>query len=387
MGLFSGRVSFMRFQVKGKSPNSFGPEYLERLESKAIGKERVASSDGVEAGWSAGGHLLDLKFDLAKNIVDDTLNFALRVDANKLPSDLLKAYTQIELDALAAENPSGMPSKRQKREARMAAMDKLNQEAADGRFLKRKIFPMLWDARSNELLVGTTSISILDRLTLLFDQTFGQKLEPLSAGVLSYRLAQPRSQTRAVDDAQLSSFHKSGQGGQAQWIVDESNRDFLGNELLVWLWYLQAQGNESIKLEDGSELAFMLVRSLSLECPKGQDGRESISSDAPTRLPEAMRALQSGKLPRKIGLTIVRHDQTYELSINAELFSVSGAKLPPTEAIEDRARLEERMGQIRHLVETLDLLLDAFGKVRLAENWGKDLSQIRKWLREGAEEE
>ncbi|MFN6052181.1 MAG: hypothetical protein ACK47R_15235, partial [Planctomycetia bacterium] len=60
---------------------------------------------------------------------------------------------------------------------------------------------------------------------------------------------------------------------------------------------------------------------------------------------------------------------------------------PPTEAIEDRARLEERMEQIRHLVETLDLLLDAFGKVRLAENWGKDLSHIRKWLREGAEEE
>jgi len=315
MGFFSGRVSFMRFQVKGKSPNSFGPEYLERLESKAIGKERVASSDGVEAGWSAGGHLLDLKFDLAKNIVDDTLNFALRVDANKLPSDLLKAYTQIELDALAAENPSGMPSKRQKREARMAAMDKLNQEAADGRFLKRKIFPMLWDARSNELLVGTTSISILDRLTLLFDQTFGQKLEPLSAGVLSYRLAQPRSQTRAVDDAQLSSFHKSGQGGQAQWIVDESNRDFLGNELLVWLWYLQAQGNESIKLEDGSELAFMLVRSLSLECPKGQDGRESISSDAPTRLPEAMRALQSGKLPRKsLFDSSTIHCPTFQLS-------------------------------------------------------------------------
>lgn len=387
MGFFSGRVSFMRFRVKGKSPNTFGPDHLERLESRAIGKEKVASSDGIEAGWSAGGHLLDLRFDLAKNIVDDTLNFALRIDANKPPSDLLRAYTQIELDALAAENPSGIPSQRQKREARMAATEKLNQEASDGRFLKRKIFPVLWDAQSNELLVGTTSVTVHDRLNHLFEQTFGHKLEPLSAGVLSHRMAQPRSQTRTVDDAQLTSFHKAGNASKPQWIVDDNNRDFLGNELLVWLWYLQSQGNDSIKLEDGSEAAFMLARSLSLECPKGQDGKETITSDAPTRLPEAMRALQSGKLPRKSGLTLVRHDQTYDLAISAEMFAVSGAKLPPTEAMEDRARLEERMGQIRHLIETLDLVLDAFGKMRCDEHWGKDLAHIRKWLREGAEEE
>lgn len=385
MGFFTGRVSFTRFKVKGKAPNGFGPEHLERLEEKAIGKDRVANRDGVEVGWSAGGHLLDVRFDLAKNIVEDSLHFAMRLDANKPPSDLLKAYLHIELDAIAAENPSGKVSHRQKREARMAALEKLDREAADGRYLRRKSFSILWDGLSNELLVGTTSLSVIDRLCHLFEQTFAQKIEPISSGVLAHKLAQPRGQSRAIDDAQPSAFLKGGSGNSPQWVVDESSRDFLGNEFLVWLWSLQDAGHDSVKLEDGSEVAFMLARSLALECPKGQSGKETISSEAPTRLPEALRALQSGKLPRKTGITLVRHDQAYEFSISAEVFAISGAKMPPSEAMEDRARLEERVGQIRHLLETFDLLFDAFGKVRCAESWSKDLGKIRKWLNSGNE--
>ena len=36
----------------------------------------------------------------------------------------------------------------------------------------------------------------------------------------------------------------------------------------------------------------MLTKTLSLECPRGQTGKETISSEGPTKLPEAMRALQ-----------------------------------------------------------------------------------------------
>src|SRR6266403_5088216 len=135
MGFFSGRVTLVRFRVKGAGPKQFREEHLERLQTHAMGKQRVASSDGIEAGWTAGGHLLDTQFDLEKNIVNDTLLFALRLDSTKLPSDLLRAYTQIEIDAAAKENPSGRPSAFQKREARMAARARLEEEARDGRFL------------------------------------------------------------------------------------------------------------------------------------------------------------------------------------------------------------------------------------------------------------
>jgi hypothetical protein len=163
-------------------------------------------------------------------------------------------------------------------------------------------------------------------------------------------------------------------------VPDEASRDFLGNEFLLWLWYVLDAESDTVGLEDGSEVSVMLARTLVLECPRAQTGRESIQSDAPGRLPEARRAIQAGKLPRKAGLTLVRHDRQYELTLQAETLAVSGARLPVPEEEEERARLEERVTLLRHLVETLDLLYDAFGRHRLGAGWPKELQKIQKWL-------
>jgi hypothetical protein len=380
MGFFSGRVTFARYHVNGPSPGMFGPEHLERLQANVIGRQKVAAADGVEAGWTAGEHLLDTSFDLAKNVVNDTLHFCLRADTVRLPSELLKAYTQIELKALAAGNPSGLPSARQKKEARANARTRLEEEARDGRFLKRKVYPMLWDAQSNELLVGTTAVTALDRLHTLFQQTFGQGFEPLSAGRQAFRLAQTRQQTRNVDDASPAAFLPGVSPSELAWLPDDTSRDFLGNEYLLWLWYMLDAESDTLSLDDGSEAAVMLARTLVLECPRGQTGRESISSEGPTRLPEARRAIQAGKLPRKVGLTVVRHDQQYDLTLQAETLAVGGARLPAPESIDERGRLEERVTQLRHLLETLDLMYDAFSRKRASDAWPKELARMQQWL-------
>jgi len=380
MGFFTGRLTFTRFKIDGPPPGTFGTEHLERLDINAIGKERALSGDGVSVGWIAGDHILDTSFDLEKNVVADTLGFALRVDSQKLPGDLLRAYAAVELTAAAATNPSGIPSARQRKEARQFARERLEEEARDGRFLKRKAYPVLWDAPSNELLVASASANVIDRLATLFHQTFGCKLQLLAAGQQAYRLADLRQQTRGVDDASLSAFLPGNTPTDLAWLTDSASRDFLGNEFLLWLWF-QLDGDEDVvKLQDGSEVAVMLANTLTLECPRGMTGKESITSEGPTRLPEARRAIQAGKLPRKVGLILVRHDTQYELTLSAELLAVSGARLPAPEATDDRTRLEERVSQLRHLVETLDLLYDAFLKYRTSDLWTKELARLQKWL-------
>jgi hypothetical protein len=376
MGFFSGRVTLARYRILGAAPGLFGPEYLERLTSHVIGKQKVLAADGVEVGWTAGDHILDTSFDLAKNIVNDALHFCLRVDSQKWPSDLLRAYTAVELQALAANNPSG----RQKKEARESARLRLEEEAKDGRFLRRKATPVLWDAQSNELLIGTTSLTTIDRLHTLFEQTFGPGFEGLTAGRQAHRLAEPHQQTRGIDDASLSSFVPGSSPSEVAWAPDENSRDFLGNEFLLWLWFMLDCDSDTISLPDGSEVAVLLKRTLTLECPRGQTGRQTIVSDGPTKLPEARRAVQGGKLPRKVGLILVRHDQQYELTLQAEALAISGCKMPAPEAVEERARLEERVTQLRHLLETLDLLYDSFGRHRASDDWLKELARIQKWL-------
>src|SRR5439155_12642592 len=199
MGFFSGRVTFARFRVGGAPQGMFGPEQLKALAAHATWKHRIESSDGIQICWTAGDHVLDTHFDLAKNVVNDALQFAFRVDSERLPADLMRAYTQIDLEALSAKNPSGVPSARQKREARESARDRLEEEAKDGRYLRRKTYDVLWDAPSNELLVGTTAMSVLDRLHPHFERTFGVTFEPITAGRLAFDLAEPRRQTRGVD--------------------------------------------------------------------------------------------------------------------------------------------------------------------------------------------
>lgn len=382
MGFYAGRASFLRFKVNGPAPRMFDEEHLDRLRDRQAGRQRIAAADGVETGWTAGDHVLDTDFHLAKNVINDTLAFDLRVDTDKIPSDLLRAYYAVELKALAKNNPSGFASARQKREAKEIARERLEQEAKDGRYKKRKCVPVLWDRLTNEVLFGATSLAQIDRLCGLFEQTFGLELECITAGRRAYQLAELHARTRMVDDSAPSAFVPGVTPNDVAWIADESSRDFIGNEFLLWLWYYTDVQSDTIQLADKSEVTLMLARTLTLECPRGQTGHETISSDSPPRLPEARRAIQSGKLPRKVGLTMVRHGEQYELSIHAETLAVGGAKLPPPdEGADARGKLDDRANQLRSLIETLDLLYDAFGQKRFGKEWEEELVGMQKWLK------
>jgi len=382
MGFFSGRATFLRFKVHGANPKRFGQDHLDRLTAHKAGRQRIAAADGVEAGWAGGDHVLDTDFELAKNVVNDTLHFDLRIDVDKLPADLMRAYTAVELKTLAAENPPGLPSGRQKREAKEIALERLEKEAKDGRFKKRKCIPILWDAPSNEVLFGATSLAQVERFAVLFRQSFGHKIEAVTAGNRAYDLAELHNRTRAVDDASTSAFVPGETPGEVAWIADDASKDFLGNEFLFWLWFHTDVEGDTIDLADKSDVTVMLARTLTLECPRGQTGHETITHEGPTRLPEVRRAAQAGKLPRKAGLTLVRHGQQYELTLHAETLGVGGAKFPqlPDDVTDARAKLDERATQVRALVETLDLLYDAFGRVRFSPEWAKVLPRMQKWL-------
>ena len=382
MGFFTGRVTFSRFRVDGPSPRMFTQDHLDRLAENAIGRQRIAHSDGVEVGWFGTDHILDTQFEPAKNIINDMLFFGMRVDQDRMPSDLMRAYYAMDLKALASSNPSGKASARQKREAKESARDRLEHEAKDGRYRTRKPFEIVWDALSNEVLFGTTSVTQTERLQMLFEQTFGHKLEPVTAGNRAHQLADMRQRSRNVDDAQMSIFLPGVTPEEMAWNPDDRSRDFIGNEFLLWLWFFSDVEGDTVKLSDDSDATFMLARTLTLECPRGQTGHETISSEGPTRLPESRRAIQSGKLPRKAGLTLVRHDEQFEFTMQAETLGVSGAKMPPPkdDETEERAKLEGRATLLRNLVETNDLLFDAFGQSRFSQEWPAELARMQKWI-------
>ena len=387
MGFLNGRVTFTRYRVSGSSPLPFADDLLALAVQHAAGRHGSADpTDGVATGWSGGDHVLDLTFDLAKNVVNDALHLAIRIDTDKIPGSLLKAYTQIETEALAKLNPSGHPTKAQRQEAKEAARLRALAEAADGRFRRLNHYPVLWDGQTGVLYAGTTGTTVLERLGTLFRETFDRSLEPITAGSLATSLAGPDAEG---DQERLAEGTLSLFGGEQSelstvtWAENAPNMlDHLGNEFMVWLWHALQNDSDTVQLADGSEVAVMLTKTLTLDCPRGETGRDSLTDEAPTRLPEAFRALQSGKLPRKAGLILVRHGAQYELTLQAETLAVSGALIPKP-GDEKLAASEVRVARIdslRHLTETLDLLFDVYRRLRAGSGWSKEVSRIRRWL-------
>jgi len=388
MGFWNGRVTFTRYRVGGELPVHFGEEVLEQAQTHLIGRHGSSDPvDGVKFGWAGGEHVLDLALDQGKNLVDNAVHLAIRVDTDKIPGALLRAYTQIEVDALAKLNSSGIATKAQRQEAKEAAQRRALAEAADGRFRRLNHYPVLWDGQTNTLYAGSTSVNVLDRLQSLFRDTFDRALEPKTAGTLASGMpagdqGEKGRPAAILDDGRLALVGGTG-GAQVVWSEDgPASLDYLGNEFLVWIWHTLQNDGDAIKLSDGSYVTVMLAKTLTLDCPRGEMGRDQLTDLEPIRLPEAFRALQAGKLPRKAGMVLVRHGAQYELTLQAETLAVSGAVLPKPDdrASSGHAARIARLDSLRHLTETLDLLFVAYLDKRTSSTWSDELTRIRRWL-------
>ncbi len=180
------------------------------------------------------------------------------------------------------------------------------------------------------LYVGSSSSSAITQAADLLSRAFEIELSRVSAGTLVNDWAEEHNKKSALDDLSPAQLHPDFQPADSVWLNEfAESYDYLGNEFMMWLWWYLDTQSDTISLADDSEVTAMFARTLSLECPLGETGKESISSEMPTRLPEAMQAIRAGKLPRKAGLTLVRHNQQFDLTLQAETFGISVPRFRP----------------------------------------------------------
>ena len=388
MGFLSGPVTLECFRVSGESPRQFGPEQIKILERFAIGQAVTSSPEQADTGFLAGGHLFDLDFDLEKNVIGDALHFAVRIDTNQVPTAIRKAWMQMELATLTVDNPSGRPTKVQRQEAKEAVAQRCEEEAKSGRFRRMQQFPVLWDAKQEILYFGGSSATAAELCCDLCSQAFEIELARLTAGLRVQEWAAAARRRTALEEVTPAVLrHGDARADIAWWNGESGNYDFLGNEFLLWLWWRWETQSDTIALADESEVTGMFARTLSLQCPRDESGKETITAESPVRLPEAAQAIRTGKLPRKAGLTLVRHGVQYELTLQAETFTISGAKMRTEDAAEapqGRGILEDRIDSVHALHETVALLFHAFCERRIGNKWQSELGPMRRWLKADA---
>jgi len=388
MSFSSGSVSFRRFTVVGKAPKSVTQDMLDKLSEHALRPGEFGVPEEVEYGWSGGRHVLDGNFGFEHNVFADNLHFALRIDTNKVPGPLKKAWQIMEEDAVAKNNPSGFISKNQKREVKDSIKRKIDQEMREGRFRRSKLLPILWDLATRTLYCSATGATF-EKLAEIFERTFGLELEPVTAGSLALRLAESNGRKRDYEDLRPTRFvpGPEGEGQQPDypWVAKGPQpKDFLGNEFLLWLWHEADARTSTVKTEAG-DVTLFFDKSLDLDCAYGQTGKDTLRGDGPSRMPEARDALRSGKLPRKAGLVLDANRQQYTLSIGAEGLSIGALKLPDIEEADSpRVEFEERVTLLRDFCQILDEMYAVFVKARTSSAWESQTSGIRKWILQAA---
>lgn len=387
MAFDSGSISFRKFAVVGELPASPDEAILESLSEHALRPGDIGVPEEVEYGWSGGRHILDASFSFEHNVFADAISFGLRIDTNKVPGDLKKAYKIMEEESVAAGNPSGFISKLQKKDVKDVVRRKIDEDLRSGRFRRSRLIPILWDL-SGQMLYAPASGGNQEKLLELFDRTFGgaASLHPLTAGATALRRLESSGQRRNYEDLRPTRF-VYGPDGESQypeypWVAKGPEpKDFLGNEFLLWLWHEADVRDGAIVTADAGEVTIFIDRSLDLDCAYGQTGRDSLRGTGPTQMPEARDGLRSGKVPRKLGLTIDARGQQFTFNFNPESMSFGATKLPEIEdADSPRVLFEERIALLRDFCKSIDALYDTFLKIRAGGSWESHVGGLRRWI-------
>jgi hypothetical protein len=383
MGFDSGSISFMKYAVVGQAPKMPDEDLLKKLSEHALRASEMGLPDEIEYGWVGPRHVFDLSFDFEHCVFNDCVCFALRIDTNKVPSEVKHAWSTIEEEAVAKGNPSGFISKQQKKLVKDSIGRKIDEELRSGKYRRSKLVPVMWDVQ-HSVLYGPASLSVREKLMELFNRTFDLDLHPLTSGTVALRELERRGKRREYEDFVPTRFAKSPEDPDAPaeypWTAKgDGAKDFLGNEFLLWMWHEAAARSGSIKTSIG-EVTVMFDRTLQLDCVFSHTGKESITAAGPTRLPEAIDGLRTGKVPRKAGLILDWSPGQFNLTLSGESLAVGSLKLPDVEdADTPRTLFEERITLLRDFGKMLDSLYDTFLTAR-ATGWTSHVSAMQKWI-------
>lgn len=401
MPFLRGQVSFGRLRVAAPTPSLLDGETLSALGANMLETPDFGAPPEVEAGWVAGDHVYDARFDHEKNIFEGgaAAHFALRIDTNRVPAEIKRALKAQHETAVAAENPSGFLSRAQKRDVRDLVDHDVHSELASGRHRRSRMIPILWDAERRALLSAASGGKIIETLSALWRTTYEGALETQSAGSIAHEYLSSKGMEREFEDLQPTALTtRPGGSGEHErpeisWSSGSAEpHDFLGNEMLIWLWHhVETRGSEiEIPLPEGggAVIGVAMDRTLEMECAWGMTGKQSLRGDvdgvAPIRMPEAGDALATGKWPRKAGLIIADSAEKWTLTLQADRWLVSACALPsPGEEMELESKREEaewRVERVRRIDELLLGLFHAFLDRRVSARWEDERAALRKWI-------
>ncbi len=379
MSLMGGTVSFQRFRIAGEFFDDVTEKFMSAVTRRAFGRTPPAPDD-YQFGWIGPRHVLDTEIDAQQVAFGGFALLSLRLDRLRAPSNILRAYVQIEEDAIRKASGREFLSTGERRKAREAARLRVDAEARDGAFRRSSACPALIDLASKAVYLSAASTAATDRFVLLFNDTFGVSLEACDPTHLAEKCLSAQRNLRALEN--LPRFHLVRAPQDAAEAAPSYRKDlsFLGTEFLTWLWFRCESADEPLSLRAGDDVTVAIERSMRLKCDFGLTGVTTLSTDLPASAPEARAALRAGKQPQRAGMTMAGAADEFRFTLDGQRMSVSGLALPEPPADADpRARVEHRFESITALAGLLDALFETFISLRVSRDWASEQRRMAAW--------
>ncbi|OGV51047.1 MAG: hypothetical protein A2017_12735 [Lentisphaerae bacterium GWF2_44_16] len=357
----SGSFTLSIFRMPEKLPEN----YLELFASNNAGTLDSVKDEPI-SGWVSGRYLLETRIDEETAISGGHLYLNLRTAERKIPSMLLKAICRREeLAYIQANKAISVPSKIRR---------EIKEEAVEKNLMKMpptiSAVSFVIDMASGLLYLGTGSTAQIDNFLGCFHKT--TQLEPLQLNIedMMERLFKGR-------ESDLPTLTFSADAGK-----DEGPAP--GRDFLTWLWYYSEKEGGSVKLDKYGEFEMMIEGPLTFAFSEEAKGsaETNLKKGNPLRSAEAKAALNVGKRLKKAKITIVRGEEIWTCSFDADKFVFGGVSLPDGEEMEPDSRFAERINYL-HIFQ---LVIQEYFRTFVAATKDSELQALEKKIQKWAKE-
>jgi len=172
-----------------------------------------------------------------------------------------------------------------------------------------------------------------------------------------------------------------------------SEKKFLGQEFLTWLWYKSEERGGAVFLPGTGDIQLVFEKHMHLESGEGESLEKLICRGLQTELQEARTGMFMGKKLEQARIYLAKGEYEWRLTLGATLFEFRNVSLPrtvsPNEEAADplawEAKVLERIGMSEEAMHTIDELFRIFLKIRTSADWPQELAALKTWIARGAE--
>lgn len=169
-----------------------------------------------------------------------------------------------------------------------------------------------------------------------------------------------------------------------------TEKRFIGQEFLTWLWYKSDERGGTVLLPEGGEdITLVFEKHMLLEFGEGDSHEKIVCQGLQAELREARTGLRMGKKLEQARIHMIRGEYEWHMTIKASLMEFRSVKVPKTmdgadegdnpEAVE--GRLLDRIGLLETVYKTFDELLGHFIKIRISNQWPDEATKISNWIK------